>query len=1117
MRVKGSGYSELVLKLDEFIRKYYTNQLIRGIIYSFTALIAFFLITTGIEYIGEMGRTGRGILFYGYILLAVAILIRFIFIPLFHLARIGKIISYDQAAEIIGKHFQEVKDKLINTLQLQQTANSKAEGQIDLIEASINQRIQELKPVQFSAAIDLGENVKFLKWALIPLLIFLGLWIFFPSILKDSSNRIVNYQVAFEPKAPFEFSIVNKELSTATQQDFELEIEINGSELPEESYISIGDARFKLNKVDKQHFTYSFKNVQRNVDFKLYADGFYSSEFTLKALPNPVLTNFRIILDYPAYTGMKDEIITNSGDLNIPAGTKATWEFSTQNTSSLNLSFSDTIFSVPEESRGTFKYNRRFTKDNNYKVSTSNEFIKEKEQVEYSIRVIPDSYPVIGVREQADSMFISRLYFKGETEDDYGFSSLKFVYQQKSENEVTISNALDVPFNKNELRSMFFWAYDFSSLNLKPGQELEYWFEVWDNDGIQGPKSSRTQKQFFRVPTLDEIATQRESDNKAIKSSLEETLEEAKELQDELKELNEKLLEKKEIGWQEKKKIQDLLKKQQELTSQIEQIKQENKENNSKNEEFRKSDENILEKQKQLEKLLEELLSDEMKKKLEELEKMLENMDKNAMKDKLDEMQMDNKDLEKELDRSLELFKQLEFEEKLNQTIDKLDSLAKKEDELSKKSEDKNQDADELKKEQDQLNKDFNKLRKDLDDLDKKNQDLESSQPMEDTDGLEEDIENDMQNSSDQLDQNKQGKASKSQKSASDKMKQMSGKMQAMQAQNAEETLEEDVKKLREILENLLQMSFDQERLKKTLVKTESNNPMYVTINAEQKRLSDDAKMIEDSLFALSKRIAEISSFVNKEISSIHMNMDKAISHMAERQTPSAAERQQFVMTSINNLALMLGELSEQMQQQLASQMQQKPGDGECKKPGSSKKPGKGKPSMATMKQLQQQINDQMKQMKDGMGKPGSSGKGGSEQLAKMAAQQEMLRNALQGIMNDMMKEGQSGSTGSIRNAINKMEQTETDIVNKNITSETLRRQEEIMTRLLEAEKAEREREQDNKRESNENNFNQKRNISVFNEYNRLMKEEAELLKTLPPELKPYYRNMVKEYFNTIN
>jgi len=166
---------------------------------------------------------------------------------------------------------------------------------------------------------------------------------------------------------------------------------------------------------------------------------------------------------------------------------------------------------------------------------------------------------------------------------------------------------------------------------------------------------------------------------------------------------------------------------------------------------------------------------------------------------------------------------------------------------------------------------------------------------------------------------------------------------------------------------------------------------------------------------------------------------------------------------------------------------------------------------------MQQQLNEQLQQMKEGMGKgKGEKGKPGSEQLAKMAAQQEMLRNELQKMMNEMMKEG-NGNSGELRNIANKMEQTESDIVNKNISLETLRRQQEILTRLLEAENAERERELDSKRESNENKLVQNRNISVFDQYTKSIQQETELLKTISPSLKPFYKNMVKAYFNTIN
>jgi type III secretory pathway component EscV len=127
-----------------------------------------------------------------------------------------------------------------------------------------------------------------------------------------------------------------------------------------------------------------------------------------------------------------------------------------------------------------------------------------------------------------------------------------------------------------------------------------------------------------------------------------------------------------------------------------------------------------------------------------------------------------------------------------------------------------------------------------------------------------------------------------------------------------------------------------------------------------------------------------------------------------------------------------------------------------------------------------------------------------------------MLRNSLQKMMNEMMKDGM-GNTGEMRNMLNKMEQTETDIVNKQISQETLRRQQDILTRLLEAEKAERERDLDDKRESNENKNEQKRNISAFEQYKKTMQQEEELLRTISPELRPYYRNMVKDYFGTFN
>lgn len=405
-----------------------------------------------------------------------------------------------------------------------------------------------------------------------------------------------------------------------------------------------------------------------------------------------------------------------------------------------------------------------------------------------------------------------------------------------------------------------------------------------------------------------------------------------------------------------------------------------------------------------------------------------------------------------------------------------------------------------------------------------------------------------MQNSSEQLNQNNKKNASKSQKKASEKMQEMKDQMQQAMDMMQQEQQEENMEALRQILENLLNLSFAQEDLMGQLSKTRTDNPQYIKIPQQQKKLQDDSKIIEDSLLALSKRVPAISATVNREISAINMNMGKAVNDLAERTPANAQMRMQYSMTAINNLALMLNESLEQMQKE--AQQSAKPGSGSCKKPGKGQKPSSssgGKPSMATMKQMQQQLNKQLEELKkalekgqkpggnkpgdQGQPKPGGNKPGGqsgmgmqgqgqqgmpgmSEQLAKLAAQQEALRRQMQQMMDKIKKDGGSNPGGNIAEM---MEQTERDIVNRQITQETMKRQQDILTKLLESEKAEREREQDEQRKSNEAKNQQLSNPTQFLEYKRLKEKELELLNTVSPSLTPYYKEKVNEYFNSVN
>jgi len=1108
-----SNYEILIQKLDEFIRKFYKNQLLRGLIYSVTTLVAFYLFVTTFEYFGHFNTTARTVLFYVFILTNAFIIGKLIVIPTLKLNRLGKIISHEQAASIIGQHFSSISDKLLNTLQLKELAD-KETGHVELIYAGINQKISELKPIPFTAAIDLRKNLRYLRYAVIPFGVLIVILFAAPSLLKDGTQRLLHHATYFEKPSPFTFNILNKELKVIQQEDFLLNVKVEGKEIPENVYIQVGENQFKLDKENTINFNYKFKNVQKNQTFELLADGYNSREYELVALPNPVISDFNIFLQYPGYVNKPNEQLKNTGDMIIPAGTKVRWDFNTQNTALLNINFQDTSISVKQTGENEFGVSRFFTKSNSYSVITANDQLRGKDSMQYNINVIPDLYPSIKVEQQNDSNSTQKIYFQGMIKDDYGFSRLNFCYRflkssdsiQRDEKPVFENIAI----NKNSLQDQFFYFWDLTKMNINAGEELEYYFEIWDNDGVTGTKSTRSQSNIFKAPTQKELAENTDKNNSKLKDDLKESIEQAKKLQKDISDASKKMLEKKNLNYDDKKKIEDLLKQQRDLEEKTKQLQQQNQQNTQKENEYKNQMSEIAEKQKQLEELFDKVMSDEMKKMMEELQQLLSQMDKDKIQEMMDKMKLDNKDLEKRLDRTLELFKQLEVEQKLKEDIKALEELAKEQNKLSEQSQDKNSDAKDLQEKQKDLNKKFDDLAKDLKDVEKKNQELEFPQEMSNTDKEQEDIKQDMNQSEQQLSQNQKKSASKKQKSAAEKMEQMSQKMQQQMQQAEMEQQEEDLNALRALLENLIRFSFDQEALMQDLKTMDINNPQYLKLSQQERKLKDDAKVMEDSLLALSKRVIQIQSIVNEQMTIINDNIAKSIDHLQDRQVPVARSEQQYVMTSVNNLALMLSEAMDQMQQQMQSM-----------KTGSQcKKPGKGKPSSAAqIRKMQEQLNEQMKQLKgkkDGQGKPGEKpGQNMSEELARMAAQQEAIRNELQKLNNEENKDGK-GSLGNLGQMQQNMEETEKDLVNKRLTEETLKRNEEILTRLLESEKAERQRDQDEKRESNEAKDKDYRNQAQFEEYKKLKMREMELLKTIPPSLNPFYKNLVNYYFQNL-
>ena len=380
-------------------------------------------------------------------------------------------------------------------------------------------------------------------------------------------------------------------------------------------------------------------------------------------------------------------------------------------------------------------------------------------------------------------------------------------------------------------------------------------------------------------------------------------------------------------------------------------------------------------------------------------------------------------------------------------------------------------------------------------------------------------IQQDMQKGSEQLEKGKDKKASDSQQSAGEQMEQLAQKMEQMQMDSESESASEDMDALRALLENILTLSFEEEGLMADLKLTNEQDPRYIGHGQSQRKLKDDAVMVEDSLFELSMRIPQLAAAVNREIGLVNRHMSKALDGFGDRQTADIAMNQQYVMTSFNNLALLLDEALQQMQQQ---QAQKQPGSGNCEKPGGSGSPSPT-PKAGDMKKMQQALGKKLEQMKEQMGKGANQGQVGqkkpggmSKELAQMAAQQAALRKMAQEKAKQLNEDG-SGQGNQMGDIAKEMEDIERDLVNKQVDEATLQRQQELITRLLEAENAERIRGEKDERTSKTGDDALKATPPQSAEYLQQKMNELELLRTIPAELLPYYRDRVNDYFNTLD
>ena len=1173
------SYVSFTRKLDVFLRRFYLNKAFKGLLMLLSLLFVLLIIFSVSEYFSFFSVPIRTVLFWFFLTVASVGFLFLCLYPFLQAMGLVRRMSYKQTARYLASRYPELDDRLYNIIDLQAIKDNKDDLQIpiSLLEAAISQVSSRFATYRFEKSIRLKSNRKYLYILLLIVSLIAVSWFVNPRLLS-SSKRIVHYKQYFEPEFPFKMSVVNPHLHVAYEEDFVLKIRVEGEFLPSEVFLVFDGQTLFCSRTSLDEFEYVFTRVQRDVTFQIGAGRYMSEDYCLKVDYKPLLSGMKVVLHYPFHTGLKTEVIDNTLDLDVPQGTLIDWEllfeharFLDVNVFEIGGSSSDFVFSevlnVDTVDRPVFYFSKQAMSSFAYTLCPSPfSFSARTDTLRFSVNVIPDAYPRIEVRQLVDTTDINLRFFSGRLTDDYGFSALYFrLYCVNPITDDSWSKVDTLFVDKKSIASDFTYYLDLRDLSLNPGDDVSYSFEVRDNDVLNGYKAAYSETFNYRKMSEEEIRNSINETSVSIDWKLSLSLQSMKDYEEDVHFILEDLLSKTSLTWQDRKNLELLIERRQEIYREYESMKEELRVKEQLQSEIFSSNPKLDAKKKELQELFDKLFDESAMAKLEELQRLMEeNKPKDEIVDALESLKQEGDFLTEDLERNLELYRKLELEDRLQTALEDARRLQEKSAEIENDMSDlKRTEFDENKGRLDSMLLDLKKRRENLEkklkDISQMNSSLEEPTSFKVPDSLLNRISEKMEETSSDIHECDASSAKQNQQQTTGMLQDLAENIENQMNQIEQESMAEDAAFIRLLLKSVVRVSFAQENLMDELSRIRVNDPYYAEIIRKQSSLVSEIGFVIDSVRAISKRQPQVALTTDKEVKNLLVYTNETMSQLLRMNdvhyqryrmsNRSAMTAQQYTMTSLNNLALLLSESLDNIQQQLqmkgnssgnqkgmpqmSSSGQGK--EGNMKMPMPSMNPGdEGRPSQS-LQQMQEDLNRQLEALKNMLkeyakqttsgtdAKKSVQGKTGSqtgtdvseekisESFARAAAKQEMIRRMLQQKMQESgVLDPQSAS--KLNRVLGDMERTERDLVNRILNNQLMARQKNIETRLLEAENAELKREKDEGRESKEG---RQFDPFVSDSLNSWFEKERgiDVIRESVPTLQPYYQKKVQDYF----
>ena len=487
-----SEAQQLKDKIIQFKSSYHRNRLVIGTLLFISGFIALFLLLNVTEYTLWLPSIVRTFLFYGFLLMNVLTLIFLIIKPLLELIRLWEGISDQEAIRVISHYFPELKDQLLNSVQLIQIVYNQKNNK--MAAEAFARKAQRLRPFDFSLAVSYDKAKKYGLIAGVLMVVLTSVAFISPEIITHSSKRYLNYTKTYVRDMPFSITMLN-ELKAFKGDDYLLSFQIEGNKIPQDVFVEFEkNIKRKLEKDQDNQYSYLFTNVQKSKEFHIEVAS-YKINYELQIAERPELQSLNLTIEPPQYTGEASEFIQNAGNIHITEGSKVKWSTTTNSSDEVlmvhNIDTSDFLRTGGSQ----FQLQKVVTEDFDYTILLRNQYAWNKNAISYTVKVIKDEFPTIISEYIPDTAYYKVITLFGNFSDDYGISKAELHYTKGD-----YENSFPLEIKPNSKDQRFYISWNTDSLQLAQSEELNFYIQVSDNDAINGSKSVKKCYLYIAAP-----------------------------------------------------------------------------------------------------------------------------------------------------------------------------------------------------------------------------------------------------------------------------------------------------------------------------------------------------------------------------------------------------------------------------------------------------------------------------------------------------------------------------------------------------------------------------------------------------------------------------------------